>query len=297
VTRLFTLSLLSLSIACQRAPSPRAAGSAPDAGATRSADTGQAAVGGSTGFAPDAALGPAAGSGGASKLPGQRDAGSSTADEDAGGGSSATGTPVGVVLAFPGAVGFGRHASGGRGGALYHVTTLADSGAGSFRDAVSRPHRNVVFDVGGYIQLQTAVSVASDLSIAGQTAPGGGIGVMAREVSFSGSSNVIVRNVRFRQGDADPDTKKSGINLLDTDTMIFDHVSIEFAQWNNIDSVRAKNITVQYSIDADPIGQHAWELKYGLDPKNAADGAADFDGSGYPNLEKYLDGLLDGSYP
>ena len=126
---------------------------------------------------------------------------------------------------------------------------------GSSRDAVSKPHRIVVFDVGGYVQLETAVSVASDLTIAGQTAPGAGIGIMAREVSFSGSSNVIVRNLRFRQGDRDPDSKKSGINLLNTSQMIFDHVSIEFAQWNNIDSVGAKNVTIQYPIDADPIGQ------------------------------------------
>jgi hypothetical protein len=66
---------------------------------------------------------------------------------------------------------------------------------------------------------------------------------------------VIVRDVRFRQGDLDPDSTKSGINLLNTSNMIFDHVSIEFAQWNNIDSVGASNVTVQYSIDADPIGQ------------------------------------------
>lgn len=157
--------------------------------------------------------------------------------------------------AFPGAVGFGAVATGGRMGSVYHVTTLADSGKGSFRDAVSVGNRIVVFDVGGYIKLSSAVAVKSNLTIAGQTAPGGGIGIYAREVSFSGASNDIVRNVRFRQGDLDPDRKKSGINLLKTTNMIFDHVSIEFAQWNNIDSVGAKNITVQNSIDADPIGQ------------------------------------------
>lgn len=160
-----------------------------------------------------------------------------------------------ALPAFPGAVGFGAAATGGRGGAVYHVTNLNDSGTGSFRDAVSQGGRIVVFDVGGYIQLSSAVSVKSNLTIAGQTAPGGGIGIMGREVSFSGSSNVIVRDVRFRQGDLDPQSTKSGINLLNTSTMIFDHVSIEFAQWNNIDSVGATNITVQYSIDADPIGQ------------------------------------------
>jgi hypothetical protein len=163
--------------------------------------------------------------------------------------------PAGPVAAFPGAVGFGAVATGGRGGTVYHVTNLNDSGAGSFRDAVSGSGRIVVFDVGGYITLSSAVSAKSNLTIAGQTAPGGGIGIMGREVSFANASNDIVRDVRFRQGDLDPDNEKSGINLLNTTNMIFDHVSIEFAQWNNIDSVGAKNITVMNSIDADPIGQ------------------------------------------
>src|SRR5262249_15941845 len=110
-------------------------------------------------------------------------------------------------------------------------------------------------DVGGDINLNSAVSVKSNLTIEGQTAPGDGIGVMGREVSFSGASNDIVRYVRFRQGKLDPDSKKSGINLLNANKIILDHVSIEFAQWNNIDSVGAKNITVQNSIIADPIGQ------------------------------------------
>ncbi|GIH18808.1 hypothetical protein Raf01_69800 [Rugosimonospora africana] len=163
--------------------------------------------------------------------------------------------PSGPVVAFPGAVGYGASATGGRGGTVYHVTNLNDSGTGSFRDAVSGSNRIVVFDVGGYINLSSPVSAKSNLTIAGQTAPGGGIGIMGREVSFANSSNDIVRDVRFRQGDLDPDNEKSGINLLDTTKMIFDHVSIEFAQWNNVDSVGATNITVQYSIDADPIGQ------------------------------------------
>jgi hypothetical protein len=178
-----------------------------------------------------------------------------TSSSGGAGGRSDAGVSGASGLAFPGALGFGKKATGGRGSAVYHVTNLNDTGAGSFRDAVSQGSRIVVFDVGGYVNLQTAVSVKSDLTIAGQTAPGDGIGFMGREVSFDASSNVIVRYVRFRQGLLDPDAKKSGINLLDASNLIFDHISIEFAQYNNVDAVGATNITVQYSISADPTGQ------------------------------------------
>jgi hypothetical protein len=163
--------------------------------------------------------------------------------------------PGGTAVAFPGALGFGKSATGGRGYAAYHVTNLSDSSTGSFRDAVSAGNRIVVFDVGGYVSLQTPVSMSSNLTIAGQTAPGDGIGFMGREVSFDAATNVIVRYARFRQGLLDTDAKKSGINLLDASNVILDHISLEFAQYDTIDAVGATNITVQYSIIADPTGQ------------------------------------------
>ena len=157
------------------------------------------------------------------------------------------------TLAFPGALGVGQLATGGRGGIVYHVTTLADSGTGSFRDAVSHSGRIVVFDVGGYISLASPVTCANNLTIAGQTAPGGGIGIMGHEVSFSAKFNEIVRHVRFR-----PDSSangEDGINVGDGTNMIFDHVSIEFGPYNNIDAHGNNGsdaITVQNSIIADP---------------------------------------------
>src|SRR5581483_9846140 len=102
--------------------------------------------------------------------------------------------------AFPGAQGFGASVTGGRSGTVYHVTTLADSGAGSFRDAVSVANRIVVFDVGGYITLSSEVPIKSSITIAGQTAPGGGIGIRGAEVSFGSQNNIIVRHLRFRPG-------------------------------------------------------------------------------------------------
>lgn len=104
------------------------------------------------------------------------------------------------LLAFSGAEGFGRFATGGRSGEIYHVTTLANSGGGSFRDAVSKPHRIVVFDLSGIIRLEANVAVSSDITLAGQTAPGEGILLYGRSISCSGQSNLVVRYLRFREG-------------------------------------------------------------------------------------------------
>jgi fibronectin type 3 domain-containing protein len=163
--------------------------------------------------------------------------------------------------AFPGAQGFGANATGGRAGSVYHVTTLADSGTGSFRDAVSQPNRIVVFDVGGYVTLSSEVAIQSNITIAGQTAPGGGIGIKGAEVSFGSQNNIIMRHVRFRPGSASASTD-NGLNFYQAHNIILDHVSVEFANWNNIDAATGDwqtfpiaDITVQNSIIADPIGQ------------------------------------------
>lgn len=162
------------------------------------------------------------------------------------------------IPAFPGALGFGQYATGARfGGTVYHVTNTNDSGTGSFRDAVSGSDRFVVFDVGGTITLQSAVSCSSSLYIAGQTAPGG-IAIIGHEVSFSVRSNDIVRYLRIRPGSLASSTE-DGINMGDATNMIFDHLSIEFAPYNNIDATGndsgGDQITMQNSILADPIGQ------------------------------------------
>ena len=84
-------------------------------------------------------------------------------------------TPVlAQQLAFPGAEGFGRYATGGRDGSVYVVTNLNDSGAGSLRDAVSKTDRIVVFAVGGTINIKSRIVVSKRVTILGQTAPGGG---------------------------------------------------------------------------------------------------------------------------
>jgi hypothetical protein len=162
------------------------------------------------------------------------------------------------TLAFPGAVGFGQNATGGRGGTIVYVTNTNDSGAGSFRDAVGTANRIVLFSVGGTITLGSAVSCADNLTIAGQTAPGGGIAIIGHEISFSKKSNEIVRHLRIRPGSLASSTE-DGINMGDGTNMIFDHVSLEFAPYNTIDATGsatgANQITLQNCILADPIGQ------------------------------------------
>ena len=102
--------------------------------------------------------------------------------------------------AFPGAEGYARYTTtGGRGGTVYHVTNLNDSGTGSFRDAVSSSNRIVVFDVSGYIDLKSDIKPKSNITIAGQTAPGDGITLRYYTVAFTNCDNVIVRYLRFRR--------------------------------------------------------------------------------------------------
>jgi autotransporter-associated beta strand protein len=164
------------------------------------------------------------------------------------------------IPAFPGALGFGATAYGGRiGGTIYHVTNTNDSGAGSFRDAVSKSNRIIVFDVAGSINLLSAVSASSSLTIAGQTAPGGGVALTGAELSFYGQNNIICRHLRVRQGGSS--SSQSGINIGASSStspagnMIFDHVSVEFGQWDSIDAVNTVNFTIQNCIIADPINQ------------------------------------------
>jgi len=107
---------------------------------------------------------------------------------------------AGGLLAFPGAVGGGKYATGGRGGEVYHVTNLNDSGTGSFRDAVSKSNRIVVFDVSGTIELKSNVVCQSNVTIAGQTAPGGS-GITLKNYKFGmGGDNIIARFISSRPG-------------------------------------------------------------------------------------------------
>jgi hypothetical protein len=155
-----------------------------------------------------------------------------------------------AVVAFPGAEGFGKNAIGGRGGTIYEVTNLNDSGAGSLRTAVTATGpRIVIFRVGGTIQLLSSLKITHPyITIAGQTAPGDGICV--RGYNFDVEANdVIIRYMRFRLGDdtrqeSDTVTVSKGYNI------ILDHCS---ASWSvdetlstDVDTNVMGNLTVQW---------------------------------------------------
>ena len=103
--------------------------------------------------------------------------------------------------AFPGAEGFGRYTTGGRGGKVIHVTNLNDSGEGSLRQAVSGSDKKiVVFDVAGIIALESDLHIGANTTILGQTAPGSGVTLRYYTVNYDGD-NIIVRFMRFRRGE------------------------------------------------------------------------------------------------
>ena len=160
-----------------------------------------------------------------------------------------------ATLAFPGAEGFGAYASGGRGGEVYHVTTLQDYAAGCFRYAFSSMSpKTIVFDVGGTIVLNSRLDIGrSNFTIAGQTAPGGGITIAGGQVSIRNNANVIVRHVRFRLTDTAGTSSSGGqfdtFALLNCNTAIVDHVS---SSWGMDECLSvtgtSNNVTVQNSL-------------------------------------------------
>lgn len=164
-------------------------------------------------------------------------------------------------LAFPGAQGWGRFATGGRKGSVYHVTNLNDSGAGSLRDAVSKPDRIVVFDVSGVINISSRMSFAKNLYVAGQTAPGEGITVYGNGVTFTGADNTIVRYVRFRMG-AKGTSGKDAAGIAHGTNMIFDHCSFSWGldetfSINSDGKGDLGNITIQNSIMGQGLLSHS----------------------------------------
>ena len=158
--------------------------------------------------------------------------------------------------AFPGAEGFGRYVSGGRGGNVYHVTSLADDGTeGTLRWALGKTGaKTIVFDVSGTIHLQSSLDIAiGNVTIAGQTAPGDGICVADYPVAIK-ANNVIVRYMRFRLGNKNVllngDDGWDAFGGMDQENIIVDHCSVSWSIDECLSVLGNKNTTVQWCLVA-----------------------------------------------
>jgi len=190
--------------------------------------------------------------------------------------------PMPPAIAFPGAEGAGKYTEGGRGGDVYHVTSLEDSGQGSFREGIESicGPRTIVFDIGGTIRLESPLVIdkVCNLTIAGQTAPGKGVTLADHHLIITDSKHIIVRYLRIRLGDENkpdgsgPDCITANYN----EHIILDHLSLSWGIDGNGDFRGLKNTTLQWNIFSEALnnslhkkGAHAMCTSF-RDPKGPA---------------------------
>ncbi len=154
-------------------------------------------------------------------------------------------------LAFPGAEGAGKFARGGRGGDVYKVTNLNDSGPGSLRAGLASANgpRTIVFDVAGEIALASRLQIGSNVTIAGQTAPGDGVTIRNQMTQVRGD-DVILRHLRFRLGEAGCpfDNPPDALWIFRSEDVMLDHLSTSWGIDEVLSVTRSHRITVQWSV-------------------------------------------------
>jgi pectin methylesterase-like acyl-CoA thioesterase len=200
------------------------------------------------------------------------------------GGTSATLTVYAAdavpLRAFPGAEGAGAFTPGGRGGDVYHVTNLNDSGPGSLRFGIQNATgpRTIVFDLSGTIFLQSRLSVNKPfLTLAGQTAPGDGITVAGWTTSVNNTHDVIVRYMRFRPGDVNcPNYQDDGFDVDKATNVIADHVSASWSVDETLSVTESDKVTIQWAFITE-------SMKNSCHIKGA---------HGYGSLIRYLNGQI-----
>jgi hypothetical protein len=213
-------------------------------------------------------------------------------------GSGVQAPPPGTLVAFPGAQGGGAVGVGGRGGVVYEVTNLNDSGSGSLRACVqaSGP-RTCVFRTGGTIALSSSLIITNPyITIAGQTAPGGGIQITATGILSApthifqiNTHDVIIRYLRLRHGYNSVDTSGSGDgsavlvgNYGDGYNIIVDHCSLQWAHgesystWSN-DTSGKHNQTLSWSIAGEVLADHPVPILVGASSLAGAASMTDID--------------------
>ena len=180
---------------------------------------------------------------------------------------SATLSASSSVLAFPEALGYGAYATGGRGGVVYYVTRLDDAlngdgtpAEGTLRWALTTGDdtpRTVLFQVCGTIYLQSVLKLQHpNVTIAGQTAPGGGICIAGANI-YVCKPNVIIRHIRFRAGDI-PTKNYPALDVENTRNVMIDHCSFTWSMEECLTLYDTDSTTVQWCI----IGEGLYNSKH-----------------------------------